>query len=118
MKANTTPQDFNIPVNGPPEHVVGTRVPMNYLCWWLGQVLQNDERPVVNMAGLDGNYDFTVAFTPVLPPGVSADNLSENFRDLPSIFTALREQMGLKLQPQKGPVEYYVIDHVERPSAN
>ncbi len=118
MKANTTPQDFNIPINGPPDHVVGTRVPMNYLCWWLGQVLQNDERPVVNMTGLDGNYDFTMAFTPVLPPGASADNLPENLRDLPSIFTALHEQLGLKLQAQKGPVEYYVIDHIEKPSAN
>jgi uncharacterized protein (TIGR03435 family) len=39
-------------------------------------------------------------------------------QDLPSIFEAVQQQLGLKLEPQKGPVEYYVIDDVEKPSAN
>jgi uncharacterized protein (TIGR03435 family) len=38
--------------------------------------------------------------------------------DRPSIFVALKEQLGLKLEPQKGPLEYYLIDHVEKPEAN
>jgi uncharacterized protein (TIGR03435 family) len=37
------------------------------------------------------------------------------FLDRPTIFDALRAQLGLKLEAQKGPVEYYVIDHVEKP---
>jgi uncharacterized protein (TIGR03435 family) len=44
-----------------------------------------------------------------LPPGLL---------DRPSLTDALPEQLGLKLQPQKGPVEYYVIDRVEKPSEN
>jgi uncharacterized protein (TIGR03435 family) len=36
----------------------------------------------------------------------------------PSIFDALKQQLGLKLEPAKGPIEYYVIDNVDKPSAN
>jgi uncharacterized protein (TIGR03435 family) len=118
MKVNDSPQDFNIPINFSPEGVVGRRVPMPYLCWFLGQTLQADGRPVIDKTGLAGNYDFTLTFAPVLPPDVSRDNLSPELRDRPSIFNALREQLGLKLTPERGPVEYYVIDSVERPSEN
>jgi uncharacterized protein (TIGR03435 family) len=117
MKANDSAQDFRIPINGPPQHTVGVRVPMVHFCWWLGQNLQDDGRPVVNETGLTGNYDFALTFRPQLPPG-AADNLPEEVRDLPSIFTALRDQLGLKLTAQKGPVEYYVIDDVQKPSEN
>jgi uncharacterized protein (TIGR03435 family) len=47
-------------------------------------------------------------------PGVDTNTSSS----LPSIFTALQEQLGLKLEPQKGPVDVLVVDHVEEPSAN
>jgi uncharacterized protein (TIGR03435 family) len=105
-------------MNGGPEHMRGTRVPMKYLCWWLGQVLQNDGRPVIDMTGLHGNYDFTLSYQPELPPDVSRESLSPAIQDLPTIFVALKQQLGLKLQAQKGPVEYYVIDHIEKPSEN
>ena len=45
MKPNTTPEDFEIPMQGPPNKVVGKRVSLPYLCWNLGQALQNDARP-------------------------------------------------------------------------
>jgi uncharacterized protein (TIGR03435 family) len=118
MKVNESPQDFNIPMNFSRDGVVGRRVPMVYLCWWLGQQLQADGRPVIDKTGLAGNYDFTLTFAPVLPPDVSRDNLSTELRDRPSIFNALKEQLGLKLTAERGPVEYYVIDSVERPSDN
>jgi uncharacterized protein (TIGR03435 family) len=82
------------------------------------QVLRNDDRPVIDKTGLTGNYDFTLSFAPELPPNFAKENLPPGFLDRPTIFTALKEQLGLKLEPQKGPVEYYVIDHVEKPAAN
>jgi uncharacterized protein (TIGR03435 family) len=120
MKANTSEQDFKIPLDaGPDGAVVGTRVPMPYFAWWLGQqVVQRDGRPVIDRTGLAGNYDFTLSFAPDLPPNVPRENLPPGLLDRPTIFDALRQQLGLKLEPGKGPVEFYVIDGAEKPSAN
>jgi len=119
MKVNETEQDFKIPINfGPDGVVIGTRVPMSYFCWWLGQNLQRQERPVIDLTGLDKHYDFTLTFAPDLPPDVPKDNLPPGLLDRPSLFDALKEQLGLRLQAQRGPIEYYVIDHIERPSEN
>jgi uncharacterized protein (TIGR03435 family) len=119
MKVNESEQDFNIPITGGlAAGFTGARVPVQYLCWWLGQVLQNDGRPVVDMTGLTKNYDFKLIFLPELPPNVSTENLPPGLLDRPSLFDALKQRLGLKLEPQKGPVEYYVIDHVERPAEN
>jgi uncharacterized protein (TIGR03435 family) len=118
MKPNDSPEPFQVPIQGPPVAVVGKRVPMTYLTWWLGQILQRDERPVINKTGLDGNYDFTLDFTPELPPTVNKDLLPAGFLDHPSIFDAVKQYLGLRLDAQKGPVEYYVIDHIEKPAEN
>ena len=118
MKENDSPQDFRIPMNFSPDGVVGIRVPMPYLCWWLGQQVQSSKRPVINLTGLDKNYDFKLSFAPELPPDVSRETLSPELRDRPSLFDALKQQLGLKLTPQKGPVEHYIIDHIDRPSDN
>ncbi len=119
MKVNQTPEDFKIPINGAPDGtLVGVRVPMPYFCWFLGQVLQRDERPVIDRTGLAGNYDFTLSFAPELPPNFPRENLPPGFSDRPTIFEALRQQLGLRLEPQKGPVEYYVIDSAAKPAAN
>jgi len=66
-------------------------------------------RVVVNKTGLEGGYDFTLEFA---PEGADASD------PRPSIFTALEEQLGLKLVPAKGPVDVIVIDRIERPSEN
>lgn len=117
MKANESPEPFQIPIQGGPGGtIVGTRVPMQYLTWWLGQQLQQDGRPVINKTGLDGNYDFTLSFAPELPPDFPRDKLPPGFADRPNIFQALKDQLGLKLDPQKGPVEYFVIDSAEKPA--
>jgi uncharacterized protein (TIGR03435 family) len=118
MKVNDSPQDYKIPMTFSPEGVAGVRVPMSYLAWFLGQQLQNTNRPVINLTGLDKNYDFTLSFMPELPPDVSKDNLPPEVRDRPSIFDALKQQLGLKLVAQKGPIDYYVIDHIDKPSDN
>ncbi len=119
LKLNTSPQNFDIPINFTgPGSMSGVRVPIPYFCWVLGQVLDNDARPVIDRTGLDKFYDFTLSFLPPLPPDVPKDSLPPGLLDRPSIFNALREQLGLTLTPQKGPVEYYIIDHIERPSEN
>ncbi len=75
-------------------------------------------RTIVNKTGLDGQYDFTLNWT--TQQGASAPGaesaLPEN--EAPSIFTALEEQLGLKLVPAKGMVEVVVIDGIERPTEN
>ena len=119
MKPNDGPESFEIPMNfGADGAMVGKRVPMPYLCWFLGQQLQHDERPVIDLTGLQGFYDFTLLFAPQLPPDVPRESLPPGLLDRLSLFEAVKQQLGLMLTAQKGPVEYYVIDHVERPSDN
>jgi len=115
MKVNASPQEFTFPISyGRAGLVIGTRVSMEYLSWWLGQGLQKDERPVIDRTGLTKNYDFTLLFAPQLPPNFPVETLPPGVLNRPSIYEALREQLGLQLQAEEGPVEYLVIDHVER----
>ena len=79
------------------------------------------DRPVVDQTGLTGRWDFTLSWAPeetqfgamgIKPPPV-ADNDSR-----PSLFTAFQDQLGLKLESTKAPVDVMVIDHIEKPSEN
>ena len=75
------------------------------------------DRPIENSTGLDGRYDFRLQWTPELdPPAANGGVAGDRFG--PSIFTALQEQLGLRLESTKGPVEVLIIDQAERPSAN
>jgi uncharacterized protein (TIGR03435 family) len=118
LKPNTSPENDKIPVNGGPARTTGIRVPMIYLTWLLSQVLQNDGRPVVDQTGLTGNYDFVLSYRPILPPDAPADALPLEDRDLPTLFDALRTQLGLRLTPTRGPVDHLVIDHIDKPTPN
>lgn len=82
-------------------------------------------RVVLDQTGLTGEYDFTLEYSPDshqgpevmgLPPGPPKQPAAGT--NAPSIFTALQQQLGLKLEPAKGPVEILVIDRVEKPTAN
>jgi uncharacterized protein (TIGR03435 family) len=64
---------------------------------------------IANKTGLEGGYDFTLDYA---PDGADASD------PRPSIFTALEEQLGLKLEPARGPVDVIVVDHIERPTEN
>ena len=82
-------------------------------------------RPVANKTGLIGKYDFALKWTPEegqgpMSPGPRPGGDAGPPADPsgPSIFTAVQEQLGLKLEPQRAPMEVLVIDHVERPSEN
>jgi uncharacterized protein (TIGR03435 family) len=80
------------------------------------------DRPVVDQTGLNGKYDFLLKWTPdqsqfggmgikVPPPSDAADAP-------PPLFTAIQEQIGLKLDAGKAAVEVLALDHIEQPSAN
>jgi uncharacterized protein (TIGR03435 family) len=75
-------------------------------------------RTVIDKTGLVGNYDFELKWTPEHGDQPSADNGQADAQSGPSIFTALEEQLGLRLQSSKGPVQTLVVDHVEMPSEN
>lgn len=68
-------------------------------------------RPVVDHTGLTGKYDFTLEYTPF-------DRAGTDESGRPSIFTALEEQLGLKLVPSKQPVEVLVVDAIQQPTGN
>ena len=70
------------------------------------------DRPVVDETGLKGKYDFTLRWMRDDAPAADADS------NLPRLFTALQEQLGLKVEPSKGEVDVLVIEHAEQPSAN
>jgi uncharacterized protein (TIGR03435 family) len=72
-------------------------------------------RLVLDKTRLSGNYDFSLQWTPQENPD-GGEPLAGSSG--PSIFTALQEQLGLKLEPAKAPIEVFVIDRVERPSEN
>lgn len=99
--------------------VIATSVNIPYLTRYLSALLR---RPVVDKMGLTGIYDFTLDFVP--DAGASPVSSTADDNALPSdpggasIFTAIQQQLGLKLDPGRGPVETLVIDHVERPSGN
>jgi uncharacterized protein (TIGR03435 family) len=76
-------------------------------------------RVVVDKTGIQGRYDLMLKWTPDDSPtaGLNGSTAAADASG-PSIFTALQEQLGLKLEPQKGPVQVLVIDHIEMPSEN
>ena len=73
----------------------------------LARELAISGRPVVDRTGLDGAYDFELRFASPTDPQSTA----------PSLFSALSEQLGLRLEPSTAPVRVLVIDDAERPDA-
>ena len=80
------------------------------------------DRPVVDQTELKGRYDFTLNWTPdesqfaglgaKIPPPTDTANAP------PNLYTAIQEQIGLKLEATKAPADVMIIDHVEKPSEN
>jgi uncharacterized protein (TIGR03435 family) len=79
------------------------------------------DRQVLDKTGLTGNYDFKLTWTPTetrAPADSSSSTPATVVDSAPSIFSAIEEQLGLKLVSDKAPVDVLVVDHVERPSEN
>jgi uncharacterized protein (TIGR03435 family) len=106
-----------------PGHLSGQKVAIMQL---LDPLSRFTGRIVLDKTNLTGKYDINLEYTPEqgqfqappggAPPGMPS--LPPVDPNGPSLFTALQEQLGLKLESQKGPVEMMVIDHIERPSEN
>ena len=99
---------------GPPVvEMYGTNDNMENLIRRLASIVG---RPITDKTNIAGKFDFTMKFAPQAlrpgPPDSSTDSTA------PDVFTALQEQLGLKLESAKGPVKVLVIDSVERPTEN
>jgi uncharacterized protein (TIGR03435 family) len=99
-------------------YLTGQNVMMNYFAFFLSRAMPLN---VVDKTGLTDHYDVDIHYVPDLPPGARGgpDGAAPPPQpDGPNIFTALREQLGLRLEKGKGSVEYLVIEHVEKPAEN
>ena len=114
--------------SGEPGPLIGVRrgqltakkVKISSMAQTLSNVLR---RPVIDRTGLAGEYDITLQWAPetgqgtavgAAPPGPDSPTTADG----PTIFTAIQEQLGLRLESQRAPVEVVVIDSVEKPSGN
>jgi len=109
------------PISNYPGRFVGTSIPLTALARTL--VVWVDGRDVRDRTGLTGLYDIDLTWTPErlgpLPPNVPAEVLRAREAidpNGPSLFTAVQEELGLKLEPKKDKIEVLVIDHVEHPA--
>jgi uncharacterized protein (TIGR03435 family) len=111
--------------NGPPDDTFSTSAWMRETNTTMGEFAKAMQyvldRPVVDQTGLAGRWDFLLKWTPdesqFTSMGVKIQPAVDN-PNAPPLFTAIQEQLGLKLEPEKTPAEVLVIDHVERPSEN
>jgi uncharacterized protein (TIGR03435 family) len=104
-------QQFGRKENGIPlMQLTGRGATLSMLARNLASVVS---REVADDTGIAGNYDMSMEYAPY------DDSLTPKPDTAgPSLFTALQEQLGLRLESRKGPVEVFVIDHAERPSEN
>lgn len=102
-----------------PGTLIASAIPMQQLITLLGRWM---DRPIINKTGLTGYVDVRLRFAPETAPRPSQVQPSPDGApapsDDPSIFTAVEEQLGLKLEPAKEPVDVLVIDSAQRPTAN
>jgi len=90
--------------------VRGRSIPLALLSTLLGGAVG---RPVLDRTGLAGTYDVDLRYTPALGPAATPEAETP---DAPDVFTAVREQLGLRLVSTRGPVPILVIDSAEKPS--
>jgi uncharacterized protein (TIGR03435 family) len=85
-----------------------------HMQWLVDMLAGQTRRPVVDATGLTEEYDFSLSWIPRPPDAPPAEDAIG-----PDIFTALQQQLGLKLEPKKGPIEVLIVDRAEKvPTAN
>jgi uncharacterized protein (TIGR03435 family) len=90
--------------------VTGSGATVSQLTGWFSRSGEGVDRPVIDLTGLTGHYDFTLKCSNSMSDATDAS--------APSVFTALPEQLGLKLEPRKMPMRFLVIDRAELPTEN
>lgn len=105
-------ESARIGVNGRNQNIAASKKTMDELAQMIPNIFFAD-RPVVNRTGLVGSYDFKMEATPEFRM-TSDDPDLKNI----SVFAAIQQQLGLKLESQKAMIEVFVVNHVEKPSAN
>lgn len=111
-----TPDETSVDLDGEGLKVLikGNASPLGYFAWRLSQVL---DRPVVDRTQIEGSYDFDLSF--FRDPPVSNDvGVPAPETPSPNVFEAVRDQLGLRLERDRGLVDVMVVDSAERPSAN
>jgi len=98
-------------------HLIGHAVPISSLVGALS-IRAGLGRTLQDKTGLTEKYNFTLRWTPGDGQSQASPESAPSDQVYPDLFTAIQEQLGLKLDSIKGPVEVIVIDHVERPSGN
>jgi uncharacterized protein (TIGR03435 family) len=94
------------------DHIAAQQMSMAHFAERLSRVA---DRPVVDATGVAGAFDFELKWTPDSSRAKPAENSGAQLADLPpALFTAIEEQLGLKLEPRKTPVEILVVDHAEK----
>jgi uncharacterized protein (TIGR03435 family) len=119
-KADDGGAPFSLPLNG--FRMPGRNASMAQLAGILQSLIpltdpERDNRPVIDKTGLNGKFDFDLRWTPdaTLAGGRAGP---PDLADAPDIFTAVQEQLGLKLELQKASMAVLVIDHVDRLTEN
>ena len=113
LQAGIPPNRINFFGHG---HMEGHSALMSNLARSLASESEIAGRPVVDKTDLSGGYDFTLRWTPDdSSPGAAPADPNAQW---PSLFTALEEQLGLKLTPEKQPIDIIVVESVEMPGEN
>ncbi len=112
QSASDAAYQWNLHVKGRNYEVTMTKASMDDLITGIASSFPS--RPVVDRTGLTGTYDAKITYTPDVRSNRTADPDPNDI----SIFTAVQEQLGLKLEPLKAMIEVLVVDRVEKPSAN
>jgi uncharacterized protein (TIGR03435 family) len=92
-------------------------VTMAFIASSLNQ-MSNLDRPVLDQTGLNGTFDFVLEWERDAPAPATAGADSHAVVSLPKFLQAIQDQLGVKLEPQKGSAEFLVVDSVEHPAAN
>jgi uncharacterized protein (TIGR03435 family) len=111
-KLTEAPKDKNYGYSMGPGRLSGTGVELDSLAYSLSNEVG---RLIVNKTGLTGKYTIDLKWQ---PDSMAAGSSPAGNDALPDLFTALEEQLGLKLESAKGPVDVYIVDHAEKPSEN